>query len=96
MSWQPEIEVIDQLLRGDLPLPVVCRLFPDDERARRALAHYVSKRVIVLTRKDVVLASWKCQEMFRQSERLDQYSEVRVSLTDRGARLFQEGGWTGL
>jgi hypothetical protein len=90
----PELELIDQLLGGDLPLPVVCGLFTDDDRARRALRSYVSKGVISLTTgKEGVLPQWKCDELFRDAEPLAEHVEIRVLLTREGARAFEPGRW---
>jgi hypothetical protein len=93
----PELEMIDQLLGGDLSLPVVRGFFPDDDRARRALANYVSKGVVLfITDKEGVLPKWKCEEMFRRLEPLEHHNEVRVSLTHKAAKMFDEGDWSKL
>lgn len=89
------MELVDQLLGGDLPIPVVCRLFRDDTHARRALAQYVAKGVITLAGREGPLPGWKSSELLRGPEPLDQ-QEVRVSLTDKGAKAFEEGNWESI
>ena len=96
MAWSPEMELIDQLLGGDLPLPAVARLFPEEARARLALMQYVSDDVVALREQGAVLPTWRSQELLRQPEPFDKDSDIHVSLTDKGAKAFQERNWDRL
>jgi hypothetical protein len=91
----PELDVIEQLAGGDLPLPIICGLFDEDDRAKRALANYISKGVVLfISDREGVLPRWKCEEILRQAVHLDRHTEVRVSLTDKGAKVLETGDWS--
>ena len=93
MPQPPELEIIDQLEGGDLPLSVVCRFFVDDAQARRVLANYVSRGVVVLLERNDALPIWRCRELLSGEIPLQQNDSIRVSLTKKGARAFADGTW---
>ncbi len=93
MSWPPEMEVIGQLLGGDLPLPIVCHLLGGDERARQVLGHYINKGAVVFAEHDRPIPLWQSRDLLRALEPLEERNDILVSLTDFGAKAFGSGAW---
>jgi hypothetical protein len=87
------MEIIDQLIGGDLPLPAVRRLFDSDERARKVVGLYLGKGIVVLTRQECTTPLWESLALLRNSDPLVRHEQVRVSLTDCGTRAFESGDW---
>ncbi len=83
------MEIIDQLLGGDLPLPVIGRLL--GTKARQALYHYVRNVVVVFANKETLLPTRQSLELLRDATTLERHDEIRVSLTEHGARAFEDG-----
>jgi hypothetical protein len=96
MPCPPELELVDQLLGGDMPHRLVCTFFRDEAHARRVLAVYISRGVVVLSEESGELPAWRSQEILRSPQPLVGYEKTRVGLTDKGAKAFQEGGWEKL
>jgi hypothetical protein len=93
MPWLPEMEMIDQLIGGDLPLTAVSRLFDSDERARKVVGLYLGKGIVVFIRQESTMPLWESLTLLRNPEPLERHEEVRVSITDYGARAFESGAW---
>ena len=82
-----ELEVLDQLQGGELPLRVVASLFPDEAHARRAIsALLLAGEVAILDAKGATVAPWQLHELDRESGSWRTDSQYHVSLTDAGAR----------
>jgi len=96
MSWPSEMEMVDQLCGGDLPLPVICSFFRDDAHARQVLGHYISRGVVVFLGRDGELAIWTSLEITRDPVPLNGRADVRVSLTSKGAKAFEDGTWSDI
>jgi hypothetical protein len=73
----PELETLDQLSGGDLPLTVIRGLFPDEERCTRA---------ILAMLKAGELRLWTEVEVPRYRWRDALSGEGRLSITDAGLR----------
>jgi hypothetical protein len=83
----PELEVLDQLLGGDLPLHVVAALFDDSERCDRAIAAMIAAgevRVLDSARAPVPL--WRVRELRSQPEFWAAASGYRLEITDAGSK----------
>jgi hypothetical protein len=93
MGWSPEMELIDQLKGSDLPLSLVCRLLGGDEHARKVLGHYLGKEIVVFARQETVMPIWQSLGLLRSAQPLEQQDQVRVSLTNYGAKAFENGTW---
>lgn len=93
MTWSPELEIIDQLLDDDLPLPVVCRLLGSDKSSRKVLGQYVSKGVVVFAQQETVIPLWQSLGLLRSPQPLEQHDQIRVSLTSYGTKMFENEGW---
>ena len=86
----PELEVLDQLQGGDLPLSVVSALFPDETQARRALGALLAEGSVALLAADgQPVPTWQLGELARQSRSWRTDSRYRLALTDAGARKLE-------
>jgi hypothetical protein len=98
MPMSPELELVDQLEGGLLPLEVVIGLFSDRVQAMNALWIYVSKGIVRISRSgglNTPLREWQVRELCRRTPdqgRGDDNSLV-VELTSEGAKLWSTGGW---
>ena len=93
MPWLPEMEMIEQLIGGDLPLAAVRSLFDSDERARKVVGLYLGKGIVVFTRQECTMPLWESLALLRNPEPLERHEQVRVLLTEYGARAFESGAW---
>lgn len=79
----PELELLDQLLGDDLSLPVVRRIFPDDNFFARAMNAMLETGEVRLIGNDgVELPRWQWQQILRAREHA---AEIRVQITTAGA-----------
>lgn len=88
----PELEVLDQLEGGDLPLDVVAGLFSDLQHCRRAtVAMLQDGKIIILDPSEEPVPPWR----FREFELSDEFwaagSGYRMSLSDEGLRFLTCG-----
>jgi hypothetical protein len=82
-----ELEVLDQLQGGDLPLRVVASLFPDEAHARRAIAAMLAAGELeLLDGEGTVLLPWQQRELERQPSSWRADTQYRLAITDAGAR----------
>jgi hypothetical protein len=85
-----ELEVLDQLEGGDMPLSVLASLFPDEAQARRAIAALVTTgEVSILDAAGTVIAPWQLRELERQPNSWRAETQYRLRLTDTGARRIR-------
>lgn len=83
----PELEALDQLLCGDLPLRVVASLFTDEAHARRAIsAMLAAGELELLDASRAVLSPWQWRDLERQPGSWSADSPYRLAITDVGAR----------
>ena len=88
-SMSLELEVLDQLEGGDLPLSVVASLFPDEAHARRAIAALMVAGEVDLSAEGAALAPWQLRDLERQSTSWREDTRHRLALTDVGARRIR-------
>ena len=83
----PELEVLDQLQGGDLPLEVIAKLFEDQARFLKALSRMVEAGEVALNdTTGQAIPLWRFQEIARTGEAGAGASSLRVSITEVGAR----------
>ena len=83
----PELEVLDQLLCGDLPLNVIVGLFPNRDHCRRALgAMLKSGEINILDPSGQLVPAWRYRELERTEELWSEGSQYRLSITEAGAK----------
>jgi hypothetical protein len=82
----PELEVLDQLLGGDLPLSIIFGLFPDKSRFVTGLTGLLrdgNVRLIADCGRE--LPQWQWRDVLGAP---GTWPTVRVTLTEAGARLI--------
>jgi len=83
----PELETLDQLLGGDLPLSVVRNVYPDSEAFRRGVLGLLSCGDVCLLAGDrTVVPAWRWRELFVESTVVDELGNMRLRITAQGAR----------
>jgi hypothetical protein len=83
----PEIDVLDQLLGGDMPLGVVASLFPDEADARRAIVAMLAVgELAIFDAEGAALSPWQVGELQRQPGSWREDTQYRLTITDKGAR----------
>lgn len=83
----PELETLNQLLGGELPLAAVRHLYPDDERFVKGLSRLLSTKQIRLMRAEGAdVPSWQWHTLLVQGTILLELDRFRVKLTSLGAR----------
>ena len=83
----PELEALDQLLGGDMPLSLVTSLFPDEAHARRAIvAMLAAGELRLLDPEGAALSLWQVSELARQPGSWRTETQHCLTLTDVGAR----------
>ena len=84
----PELEVLDQILDGSLPLHAIACLFPDVEHCKRALAAMLEdEQVVLLDPSGNQTPLWRYRELSAQPEPWQEDSGYRLAITDHGAQL---------
>lgn len=82
--YPPELETLDQLCGGPMPLAVIRQLFEGDDRAYRAILAMLHDREVLLFRgDDFEVPDWERDQLLSDPRRWEGY---RLSITDAGAR----------
>jgi hypothetical protein len=80
----PELELLDQLFGGDMPLQLVRSLFADHERFERAVSAMIGEGELRLFEVDgSEVPGWRQSEILRTSD------QARLQLTEAGARRIR-------
>ncbi len=83
----PELETLDQLFGGDLPLSVVRGFYPDDGSFMQGIHGLLkSGDVRLATQEGVEVPSWQWRELFVDGTVLQAMPTLRIDLTQHGAR----------
>jgi hypothetical protein len=83
----PELEILDQLVGGDLPLTVIRGLFGDDERFVRALLAMLDAGEVQLLAADgTEFARWQWRAVLIPSSFTTAMNGSRVAITKVGGR----------
>lgn len=82
-----ELETLDQLLGGDLPLRVIRGLYPDAESFTNAIhAMLRAGDVQLLSEGKAEVPPWQWREFFVPGRGLPELSQFRLALTEQGMR----------
>jgi hypothetical protein len=78
----PELETLDQLLGGDLPLPIIRGLFGEESRFVRAIeAMLEAGEVRLIEGDDTDVSRWRWREVLTTPA-----ANTRLSITEAGVR----------
>jgi len=84
----PELETLDQLLGGDLPLKVIHELYLDDDHFRRGVSGLLSSGDVKLLNVDESeVPAWRWRELFGAAAVMnDDLPNMKLRITAQGAR----------
>jgi hypothetical protein len=83
-----EVEVLDQLLGGDLPLNVIAGLFPDADHCRRAIqAMLIDGQIRIVDAGGATIPDWRYRELQFEPDFWASGTPYRMAITDFGADL---------
>ena len=81
----PEIETLDQLLGGELPLTVVLGFYPDADAFKTGLSGLLSNGDVRLYRLGgSEVSDWQWRELFRDKSALDGLANLKLRITQQG------------
>jgi hypothetical protein len=85
-QYSSELETLDQLLGGDMPLRVIRTVFPDHSRFVKGISGLIRNGDIVLLQGGTEIPPWKLRELLDESAPLtDQDMEgLSLHLTEQG------------
>jgi hypothetical protein len=83
----PELEVLDQLIGGDLLLNVIAGLFPDRDHCRQAVSAMLkSGEINILDPSGQLVPAWRYRELEGTEELWSAGTAYRLSITEAGAK----------
>lgn len=83
----PELEVLDQLLGGDLSLAVIAELFASPDRCRQAIGAMVKAGdVCILDAKGKPVPAWRYRELVNVPNTWSKATPYCLSITETGAK----------
>jgi hypothetical protein len=83
----PELEVLDQLLGGDLSLAVIADLFPSQANCRQAIGAMVKAGdVCILDAEGEALPAWRYRELENAPDTWSRTTPYQLSITENGAK----------
>jgi hypothetical protein len=83
----PELETLDQLLSGDLPLSVIRPLYSDVEGFKKGLLGLLSSGDIELMSADrTIIPKWRWVDLFGERSVVEDLQSFRAKITREGAK----------
>jgi len=86
LALSAELETLDQLLGGTLPLKVIRDLYPDDASFARSVHALLRDGDVQLITEGAEVPQWQWRELFTEGRILSELPQFRVDLTEQGAR----------
>lgn len=87
----PELETLDQLDGGDLPLAVIRGLYPDDAAFARGVHALLKEGKVQLLSDGTEVAEWRWRELFEAGEVVSELGRLKLALTEQGAHYLNNG-----
>jgi hypothetical protein len=83
----PELETLDQLLSGALPLAVIRNLYPDVDAFKQGVfGLLISGDVCLLTVDHTDVPSWRWRELFVDGTVTNELGNMNLKITAQGVR----------
>jgi hypothetical protein len=82
-----ELETLDQLLGGDMPLAVIRGLYPDDETFAVGIHALLRNGDVRLFCEETEVPQWRWRELFQAGGVDEEMPRLRLEITDQGADL---------
>ena len=80
-----ELETLDQLLGGGMPLQVVRKLYPDDKSFAVAIHALLRNGDVRLLSDGTEVPQWRWRELFEAGAVTEEMPRLRLDITDQGA-----------
>jgi hypothetical protein len=85
--YAPELETLDQLLGGDMPLTVIAKLYSSAEAFRKGVTGLLScGDVLLLDADGISVPTWRWREVFASGSDAEQLGHFQLRLTPQGAK----------
>jgi hypothetical protein len=82
----PELETLDQLLDGHMPLQVIRALYPDDKAFADGIQGLLRNGDVQLLSEGTEVPPWRWRELFEAGGVVHEMPRLRLAVTDQGAR----------
>ncbi|MFM9862120.1 MAG: hypothetical protein ACKVRO_00815 [Micropepsaceae bacterium] len=84
-----ELDTLDQISEGGLPLQVVRRLYPDEKPFAVAIHALLRNGDVQLLSDGVEVPRWRWRELFEEEDEVTkELPRLRLQITDKGARTL--------
>ena len=85
-----ELETLDQLEGGDLPLPVIRRFYSDDNAFSLGVLGLLKCRdVRLLNRARAEVPEWRWRELFVEGSALKELAQYVLTITEQGLKKIK-------
>ncbi len=85
--YAPELETLDQLLGGDMPLTVIAKLYSSAEAFRKGVTGLLScGDVLLLDADGISVPTWRWREVFASGSDAEQLGHFSLRLTPQGEK----------
>ncbi|HTD21075.1 MAG TPA: hypothetical protein VK738_00310 [Terriglobales bacterium] len=82
-----ELETLDQLLGGDLPLTLIRELYPNAQAFMQGTFGLLSNGdVRLLTIDEAEVPKWRWRELFVNGVVMNELENMKLKITDKGAK----------
>jgi len=83
----PELETLDQLVCGGMPLTIIRRLYPDDGTFMRGVLGLLRNGdVRLLSSEQTEVQQWRWRELFIEGTVIAALGTLWLDITDQGAK----------
>ncbi|MCI0351365.1 MAG: hypothetical protein L0Z53_18235 [Acidobacteriales bacterium] len=83
----PELETLDQLLSGDMPISVIGKLYSTPDACRRGLLGLLREGDVILLNPDQgEIPQWQWRQLFSQDDWLHELRDFRLRITEQGTK----------
>lgn len=81
-----ELETLDQLLTGSMPLRIIRELYPDDRAFATSIHALLRNGDVLLMSKGVEVPRWQWRDLFEAGGVIQEIQWFELDLTEQGAR----------
>jgi hypothetical protein len=85
-TYAPELDTLDQLLGGNMPLRIIRKVYPDSASFVRGVYGALKCGDVRLLENNAEVPEWRQQELFERGGVLDNLDTLILELTDQGAK----------
>ena len=90
MAESSEMEMIDQLVGGNMSIKLVCSFFDSIEYAQKVFDIYLDKGAISFHKDGEALEAWQSKEITRNLDEYVNNTEITISLTEHAIKNISD------